>query len=194
MVQFDWFVVVEQVGGLEFDPCAVVDEDCLVVEGAEGADGGPGELVAEGVVAEGRGGQAAAPTLVLDDLPTCFVGLIDDLHGGEVVDARIEAQLIEEDESLLDCLVVELVHSGADVRGSHEMFLLLETDLRHVLMQEGGDIAHHHIDLFHQGTETVPVLHVHQVTGASLPILQSKCLDLVLKVTRDEDLEVGVNQ
>ena len=138
----------------------VLVEEGFVVEGAEGADRRPGELEAEWVVAEGRGRQASRPALELEDLSAGLVCLIDDSHTCQMVDARVESQLIQKDQSSLLRLFMELHHFRTGVRCSHEILPFLQAHLRHVMVQHRWDVADHDIGFLNQRAETVQIVDV----------------------------------
>jgi hypothetical protein len=173
---------VEQVVGLHLDLAAAVDVDCLVLEGSEGSNGRPGELVAQGVVAATGRGQSAAPAFVLEDLPFLLPDLVDDLHGGEVVDAGVEAHLVEEDESLLPRLLVELLQFLADVGGRDHVPADCQAGLGDVNVQEGRDVADHDVRSVDDRLELGAVLHVDLAVGATA---QSPFLRQLLRVFED---------
>ncbi|KAB8349840.1 hypothetical protein FH972_023853 [Carpinus fangiana] len=94
---------------------------------------GPGELVAERVVGRLGRGQAAAEGEEGGDLAAGAVNLVDGLDGVQVVDARVEADLVEHGDAGCLGLVVELLHLRVDVRGGDHVDLVLDGRL-----EDGG--------------------------------------------------------
>ena len=59
------------------------------------------------------------------------------------------------------------------------MFAVVEADTRNQGVEEGWDVAHDHVCLRHQWTQTVTVLHIDEMVRASLSVLLCQGLGLV---------------
>ena len=81
----------------------------------------PGKFVAEGVVVGLGRRQSSAIRLEGSDLPTLRVHAVDDLHGRHVVNAGVDAELVEEDDPLFLGPAVERLHVLLDVRRGHHV-------------------------------------------------------------------------
>jgi len=91
------------------------------------------------------GGQTAAVGLEGGDLTTVRLDPVDDLHGGHVVDAGIDAELVEEDHSLGSGLFVEGLHVVLDVRRGHHVLAHVDTGPGHLGVELPGQQAHRHV-------------------------------------------------
>jgi hypothetical protein len=57
------------------------------------------------------------------------VHLIDGEHGGEMVDTRVNTNLVHDGDTGLLCLCIKLHHRGRDVRGCDDILLLADSRL-----------------------------------------------------------------
>lgn len=94
---------------------AVLVEAGGVPEREQHTPAGPAELVTERVVGRLRGGQAAAVAEEGLDLAAGGVHLLDGLDGVQVVDARVQTDLVHDRDAGVLGGLVELHHGGGDV-------------------------------------------------------------------------------
>jgi len=57
------------------------------------------------------------------------VDMIDDPHGGHVINPGIEPDLIEDDDPPLSCFLIQGTHLGLDIGCGHHIFSLLQAYL-----------------------------------------------------------------
>jgi hypothetical protein len=141
------------------------------------------------VVGLGRG-QTAAVRHEAHDAAAGLLHVVDDLHRRHVVDARVEADLVEQDDAGCPGLRVGRPHRVAHVGCRDERPLVLEAvpgdlDVKGVRKQTDREVAVRHL-LF----EVRVVAHVAR-QGSATGVAAHQLLRLGHGPARNRDLEVG---
>lgn len=118
-----WLGGAHQVLAGDVDDLAVLPVLGVVAQGEQHTARRPAELVAQRVVAGLGSREAAAVGQEGLDLAAGAVDLLDRLDGVQVVDARVEADLVHDGDAGSLGLGGQLLHGGADVAGGHDMLL-----------------------------------------------------------------------
>ena len=137
--------VVEELLAGHIDDLAVALVAGVVEPGEQHAARAPRELVAVGIVVGLGRRQTTAVGLEGRDLTALGLDPVDDLHGGHVVDAGVDAELVEEDDSLLLGLGVEGLHVVLDVGGGDHVLAFIEAGPRHLRVELPRQQAHRHV-------------------------------------------------
>jgi hypothetical protein len=117
----------------------------------------PRKLVPEGVVVGLRRRQAAAVRLELHQLAARGADAVDDLHRAHVVDARVEAELVEQDDAGRLGARVEGAHRGGDIRRGDQVLAVGEAALGDGDVVDVREHRHAHVALGHEAVEGVGV-------------------------------------
>mmetsp|Transcript_7255 Transcript_7255/g.30869 ORF Transcript_7255/g.30869 Transcript_7255/m.30869 type:complete len:504 (+) Transcript_7255:819-2330(+) len=110
----------------------------------------PAEFVVERVVRVLRRRQAARHALERRDLSAARLDLLDGLDGRHVVDAGVEADLVEDGYASLASPLVEGLHLGLDVAGGDHVRLVLDAHVRDEGVERLRQHADNHLVLRHQ--------------------------------------------
>ena len=158
----------------------------------EGAARGPGELVAQGVVGGLGGGETAAERDEAFDFAAGGVDLVEALHGQQVVDAGVDAHLVDDGDAGVDGLVVEGPHGVGAVGGRHQVGLLRDAPLGDVGVERPRQQRHHDlVRLDHVVQRLRTLVHVQQDRLRSLE-LGGQGVGLLLERRRHRHAQAGV--
>ncbi len=149
----------------------------------------PRELVAEGIGVGLRRGQPAAPGDELRDPAAAGLHPVDDAHRGHVVDARVDADLVEQDDTRLARRRVELRHRLFDVRGGDHVDAMLETQGSHHGVIRIRQQADRQVGLFDQRLERRRIVGI-DLHRAPARVALDQRLGLADRAAGDGDLEV----
>mmetsp|Transcript_155970 Transcript_155970/g.500065 ORF Transcript_155970/g.500065 Transcript_155970/m.500065 type:complete len:352 (-) Transcript_155970:1208-2263(-) len=86
--------------------------------------------------------------------------MMDHLHGAQVVDARIQANLIDDEHTCIPSILVEALHLFAHVGGSDHMRFVLDRQLRHAYMHGRWHERHDDVRPLHQVLAQSPHLGI----------------------------------
>jgi hypothetical protein len=130
----------------------------------------PGKLVLQGIVQVVGAGQGAAVGVEHGDRAAAVLNVVDHFHGGHVVDARVEADLVEEAEALGPDLGVQRLHLRLDVGGGDHVLAGLDAGVGHLQVVDPRQQRDHHVVLGHHLAEPVGFLH-HPRHGPAVRML-----------------------
>ena len=119
--------------------------------GEHHVSGVPAQLVMPGVVVGIRRHQAAAVRLKTEHAPSLLPDFVDDLHGTHVVDARIQAELVQDQNPGLPRRTVQRFHLRRDVARGDHVDPCLDGHRGHVHMHEGRQHADDKVGLCDAG-------------------------------------------
>ena len=114
---------------------------------------------------------------------------VDDLHGRHVVDARIDADLVEEQQALFQDRLREFFHPLADVGGGHHVLAVLQAQVGHLDVVDPGQQADDDIVLLDQGGQRLVVLHVDG-HGPAVGVALDQLFGLAHRARGDGDRQV----
>ncbi len=157
----------EQAGVGHIDGAPVLPVAGVVAPRQRHAPGTPGEFVAQGIVVGVGRRQPAAVGAEGFDLAAGPVHLVDDAFGRHMIDARIQAQLVEQDDARLPGRGVQGAHRVADVTGREQVRAVLDTLLGDLDVVDVGQQADGDIGLGHEIVQLISVLG--DVERESLP-------------------------
>jgi len=145
---------------LNLDLLVLIEERRAVEEGEENTAGGPAELIAEGVAAALGRGEATTVGQELLDLAALRVDLVNGLDRVEVIDTRVKADLVEDDDSGVLGSLIELAHGGGDVGGSNDVGLALDSGFDDSSVVGVGDEGNNKVVLSNSGLERLGVVDI----------------------------------
>mmetsp|Transcript_38923 Transcript_38923/g.111368 ORF Transcript_38923/g.111368 Transcript_38923/m.111368 type:complete len:671 (+) Transcript_38923:464-2476(+) len=160
----------------------------------------PAEFVAQGAGAHRfRGRQPAAQRGEADDVPLRRLHLVDHLHGAHVVDARVQAHLVDDQHARGAGLAVQRLHLRADVRGGDHLLLVLDHEPRDADVEAGGHQRHHDVRGADQGLRGRHGLRggrgdVHHLRPHAGPEALREGLDLLLEDAGHGERVLGAPQ
>lgn len=160
----------------------------LVAEGEQHAAGAPRELVAQRVIRGLGGGEPTAVRLEGEDLAACLVDVVDGDDGREVVDAGVDADLVEDGDAGFLALGVEGLHGGGDVGSSDYVLLLADGGLDDGGVVGVGDQADDKVDLCDLRVESVGVGDI-EADGGGVADAFCEGLGLLESAAGDGDLD-----
>ncbi len=186
--------MIEELHAGDIDDLPVATITGIVETGEQHSARAPRELVAEGVVIGLGRRQTATVGLEGGDLAAIRLYPVDHLHRGHVVDAGIDAELVEEDHTLFPGLGVQRRHLVLDVRGGHHVLALLEAGPGHLRMELPRQQAHRHVVV---GDDLPEALELDSdVVGhrSAVGVAVENVLRLAHRTTGDRDLESMIQQ
>ena len=86
--------------------------------------------------------------------------LVDELHCGHVVDARVQAHFVEQDHARRLRTAVEGAHLVRHIRRRDEVCALVDAPLGDSGVERRGEEAHHDVRLLDEGIESPTVLRI----------------------------------
>jgi len=149
-----------EVLGRDFLNLAILPVSGGVSQSEQNTSRRPGELVTQWVVRVLGGGETTAVGEEGLDLTTSLVDLVNGLDGVQVVDTRVQTNLVEDNDAGLLGLVLKLKHGRGDVRSGDNVLLLSNGRLDNSGVVSVGDQGNNKIGLGNSGVKSSLVLNI----------------------------------
>jgi len=142
--------VTEQALWFHFDNVIVAPVRRTVAAGHQNTTGCPGKFVSKRIVHCFGSRQPTAIGTKVTNFATPVVNVVNDTHGGHMVNAGIQADLIEEDQAFLFGLGIHGHHFVGHIGGGHQVFPCIRTVTSHHWMKSVGHQTDHQVVFRHQ--------------------------------------------